>query len=112
MNWRKMICWLTGHNWEIIDGKRHCIACGHEPKDDNVTFCPECGSEKLMNHIMVSDGYLFLSCLKCGHKFQDTSDCTVKVTTTHGCYELEKLMVDQDGNPIEQENDWKDENDI
>ena len=104
MNWRKVICWLTGHNWEILDGERHCTDCGYEPKDD-VAFCPKCGSERIMSHIMVSDCYQYCSCLKCGHKFQDTSDCVVRVTYSDGYYELEKPTIDQDGIPVEQENE-------
>jgi len=103
MNWRKAICWLIDHNWQVFEGKRHCTACGHEPEDNDVIFCPECGSERIMGHIMVSDGYQYRSCKKCNHKFQDTSDGVVTVTFSHGCYELEKPMVDQDGNPIEEE---------
>jgi len=99
MNWRKVICWLVGHKWQVIDGKRHCTACGHEPEDD-VEFCPECGSERLRLCIMVSDGYQYLECMKCEHKFQDTGESSVIV---QGCYELEKPVVDQDGKPIKEE---------
>lgn len=102
MNWRRVICWLIGHKWQVFDGKRHCTACGHEPEND-VPFCPKCGSEKLRLQVMVSDGYLFVSCEKCGHKFQDTSGASVTVVCSHGRYELEKPVVDQDGTPIKQD---------
>jgi len=102
MNWRKFICWLVGHNWQVFDGKRHCMACGYDPKDDNVIFCPECGSERLTLNVMVSDGYQFVECHKCDHKFQDPSECNIKVTGSRGYCELEKPTVDQDGIPIEQ----------
>jgi len=102
MNWRKVICWLREHNWEVLEGKRHCTACGHAPEDD-VLFCPECGCDRLRGCIMVSAGYQYVTCMKCDHKFQDTSDSTVTVICGDGRYELEKPMVDQDGNPIKAE---------
>ena len=100
MNWRRIICWLWSHSWEVVDGKRHCVACDHRPKDDGVRFCPKCGSERLMGNIMVSQGYQFTSCQDCEHKFQDTTDCAVTVCFGDDCYELEKPEVDQDGEPI------------
>ena len=103
MNWRKAICWLMGHKWQVFEGKRHCTACGYDPKDDDVIFCPECGSERLTLCIMVSDGYQHVECRGCGHKFQDTSGSIVKAGYGNSLYELEKPMVNQDGIPIEQE---------
>jgi len=103
MNWRRIVCWLWSHSWEVVDGKRHCTACDYRPEDVGVRFCPKCGSERLMGNIMASWGYQYVSCRKCGHKFQDTSDSAVTVTYGDGCYELEKPTVDQEGNPIEQE---------
>lgn len=103
MNWRIIICWLRNHKWKVLEGKRHCTYCGHEPKDDDVKFCPECGSERLTLCIMASWGYQHVECRACGHKFQDTSDCTITVGYGHSGHELEKPMVDQDGIPIKQE---------
>lgn len=100
MNWRKVICWLKGHNWRVFEGERLCVACNHEPKDD-VPFCPECGSERIMGHIMASEGYHYRSCKKCDHKFQAHEDSEIAVTSQYGNYTLEKPMVDQDGKPIE-----------
>jgi hypothetical protein len=99
MNLRKVICWFKGHNWKVFEEKRHCVACGYKPKDD-VRFCPKCGSERIRGCIMVSWGYQYCMCMKCNHKFQDTSDSEVTVTHGQGCYTLEKPMVDQDGEPI------------
>lgn len=103
MNWKRITCWFWGHSWEVVDGKRHCTACDYKPEDDGVRFCPKCGSERLMGNIMVSWGYQYTSCKDCDHKFQDTTDAVVTVTSCHGCYELEKPMVDQDGEPIREE---------
>lgn len=108
MNWRKVICWLREHNWEVLEGKRHCVYCDYKPEDDGVRFCPKCGSERLMGYIMASVGYQYVGCRKCDHKFQDTSDAAVTVTFSGGSYELEKPMVDQDGDPIKEERE-KDE---
>ena len=102
LNWRRLLCWWS-HKWEILDGERHCIACGYTPKDDGVRFCPKCGSERLMGNIMASAGYQYVSCRECDHKFQETSESAVTVTHEYGCYELEKPMVDQDGSPIREE---------
>lgn len=77
--------------------------CDYVPDDVDVTFCPECGSERTMLCIWASSGYQFRECRKCDHKFQDTSETKITITHDSGCYELEKPMVDQDGNPIEEE---------
>jgi hypothetical protein len=103
MNWRRVICWLRGHSWEVVEGKRHCVACDHRPNDDGVVFCPKCGSERLMGNIMVSWGYQYTSCRDCDHKFQDTSDSEVTVTCSDGYFVLEKPVVDQDGEPIKED---------
>ena len=102
MNWRKVICWFMGHKWQVFEGKRHCTACGYAPEND-VPFCPECGSDRLICCIMASWGYQYVECTKCDHKFQDTSECSVTITSGDDCYEFEKPMVDQDGNPIKEE---------
>ena len=100
MNWRKVICWLTSHKWQVLEGKRHCTFCGHKPKDDDVIFCPKCGSERIMGHIMASVGYQYRSCMLCGHKFQSTGAGVVTVAFGDDCYELDRPVVDQDGEPI------------
>lgn len=103
MNWRRVICWLRGHNWEVLEGKRHCVFCDYVPEDDDVNFCPECGSERLRLYIMASDGYQYVQCMKCEHMFQDTSECSVTVAFGDDCYELDKPEVDQDGDLIKEE---------
>ena len=103
MNWRRIICWFMDHKWQVFEGKRHCACCGYEPNDEGVNFCPKCGHERLRCCIMASEGYQYVECMKCDHMFQDTSDCAVTVSFGGDGYELDKPMVDQDGTPIEEE---------
>lgn len=56
-----------------------------------------------MGHIMVSWGYQYTSCKDCDHKFQDASDCSVKVVCGDYSGELEKPLVNQDGQPVDQD---------
>jgi hypothetical protein len=56
-----------------------------------------------MLHIWASAGYQFRECQECGHKLQDTSETKITITHDSGCYELEKPVIDQDGNLIEEE---------
>lgn len=105
MNWGRITCWLWGHSWEVVDGKRHCVVCDHRPKDDGVRFCPRCGSERLMGNIMASRGYQYTSCNDCDRKFQDTTGCAVTVSFGDGWYELDRPAVDQEGIAIELEED-------
>lgn len=100
MNWKRLICWLKGHRWQVSEGKRHCTCCGYRPNDDSVRFCPKCGSERLRSCLMVSAGYQYTKCIECGHNFQDTSEFIVTVIFSHGHYELEKPKVNQDGTLI------------
>ena len=103
MNLRRIVCWLWSHSWEVVEGKRHCTVCDLRPEDEGVMFCPKCGSERLMGHIMASWGYQYTSCKDCEHKFQDTHDGAVTVVFGDYSGELEKPLVNQDGYPVDQD---------